>query len=226
MQLEGRGGGGTRAGAAIALPPKIKAKSVMVGAPSADASAVRGRFASPAEMRRGAKKLPVNKPAPAPAKPSPVVAPGALDGKDAKTMAPQAINLPRQPSSPVYEKGKREVSDGFEAERSISVREQGSAAPAGRSAYHAKLEALARELARASDPNAIRAIRQRLAEWIEDVRSVGGHDDLAAAVEKLVQRLSAALTEAAAVAGELQKLASGSSPPKAPKSKSDRAFWK
>jgi Ca-activated chloride channel family protein len=206
MQLEGGGGGGTRGGAPIALPPKIKAKCVMVGAPSANASAVRGRFASPAELSR--KKLPLRKPASGP------MQPGAKDAK--------AVNLPHQP------KGKLEIADdGFEAERSIAMREQGGSAPAGRSAYHAKLEVLARELARASDPNAIRAIRQRLTEWIEDVRSVGGHDDLAAAVEKLVQRLSAALTEAAAVATELQKLASGASaPPKAPKSKSDRAFWK
>jgi Ca-activated chloride channel family protein len=209
MQLEGRGGGGTRAGAPIALPPKIKAKTVMVGAPSTNASAVRGRFASPAELSR--KKLPLRKPAPGPMQPGG----GAADGKP--TGAKDAKN---QPSAPVYE-----TADGFEAERSISRREQ--AGSAGRSAYHAKLETLARELARASDPNTIRAIRQRLTEWIEDVRSVGGHDDLAAAVEKLVQRLSAALTEAAAVAAELQKLASGASaPPKAPKAKSDRAFWK
>jgi hypothetical protein len=61
------------------------------------------------------------------------------------------------------------------------------------------------------------------------VRSVGGHDALATAVEQLVQRLSAALAagqdvagEAVAVAAELARLAAGGAPPPPPK----RAFWK
>ena len=56
-----------------------------------------------------------------------------------------------------------------------------------------------------------------------------GFDALAAAVERLVQRLSAALAaggslaaEAIAVAEELGKLAGGATPPKPP----GRAFWK
>ena len=71
-----------------------------------------------------------------------------------------------------------------------------------------------------------------LTQWVEDVRSVGGLDDLASAVEALVERLSTALgtpanlaTEAAAVAKELAALAAGAPPPPA-KKKSRAAFWK
>jgi hypothetical protein len=103
-------------------------------------------------------------------------------------------------------------------------------------AYLAQLATLARELeARAGgggDAAAIRLVRQRLTQWIEDVRSVGGSTELAGAVEELVDRLSAALAapaglvaEALAVAGELAALAAGSPPPPA-KKKSRLAFWK
>jgi Ca-activated chloride channel family protein len=106
--------------------------------------------------------------------------------------------------------------------------------------YLVQLATLARELeAQASgrgDPAAIRLLRQRLTEWVEDVRSVGGNDELASAVEELVQRLSAALTapanfvaEATAIAGELAALAAGAPPPEKPekkKKKSRLAFWK
>jgi len=100
------------------------------------------------------------------------------------------------------------------------------------SAYLASLAQLAGELeaqARGrADGTAIRLLRQRLVEWIEDLRSVGGHDALAAAVERLVQRLSAALaagsdvaSETLAVATELGKIAGGPPPPKG-----RVAFWK
>jgi hypothetical protein len=103
-------------------------------------------------------------------------------------------------------------------------------------AYLAQLATLARELeARASgggDAAAIRLVRQRLTQWIEDVRSVGSRTDLAGAVEELVQRLSAALAapaglvaEALAIAAALVALAAGSPPPPA-KKKSRLAFWK
>jgi hypothetical protein len=95
---------------------------------------------------------------------------------------------------------------------------------------------LARELeARAigrGDPAAIRLLRERLTEWVEDVRSVGGNHELAGAVEALVERLSAALAapasllaEATAIAGELAVLAAGAPPPPA-KKQSRLAFWK
>ena len=106
-----------------------------------------------------------------------------------------------------------------------------STVPAG--AYLVQLATLARELdAQAKgrvDVVAIRLLRQRLTEWVEDVRSVGGHDELAAAVDVLAKRLSAALAsathlaaEAAAVATELGKLANGEPPPR----KNRVAFWK
>lgn len=98
-------------------------------------------------------------------------------------------------------------------------------------AYLVQLGQLARELeAHAKGPNAaaIRVVRQRLTEWVEDLRSVGTHGDLAKAVEQLVARLTAALggtdvaTEVADIAKELAQLAGGAPPP----TKSRLAFWK
>jgi len=101
------------------------------------------------------------------------------------------------------------------------------------SPYLATLEQLARELEAQglgrADTTAIRLIRQRLTELVEDLRSVGDASDLADAVEHLVQRLSAALAlgndiagESVVVAVELTKLAAGTLPPRKP----GRAFWK
>lgn len=79
---------------------------------------------------------------------------------------------------------------------------------------------------------AIRLLRQRLVQWIEDVRSVGGNDDLASAVEVQVERLGTALAapetlviEVTAISAELSALAAGAPPPPA-KKKSRLAFWK
>ncbi|MBA3457877.1 MAG: VWA domain-containing protein [Deltaproteobacteria bacterium] len=102
-------------------------------------------------------------------------------------------------------------------------------------AYLASLATLARELDAQgrgrADAAAIRVVRQRLTEWIEDVRSVDGNHELATIVERLVQRLSAALTggtaiaaEAIAIAAELVALAAGSTAP--PPKESRVAFWK
>ena len=103
--------------------------------------------------------------------------------------------------------------------------------------YLAKLQLVAAELethgrAVTIDLTAVRLLRQRLVQWVEDLRSVGGNDALAAAVERLVHRLSAALglasslaAEVNAIARELAELARGSTPPPAPK-KSRAAFWK
>ena len=117
------------------------------------------------------------------------------------------------------------------------------AAPAGggpqaiaTTAYLVQLAQLARELeAQATgrgDAGAIRLLRQRLTEWVEDVRSVGGSHELADAVEELVKQLSAALAapasliaEVTTIAGELAALAAGAPPPPA-KKKSRLAFWK
>jgi len=116
--------------------------------------------------------------------------------------------------------------------RELSKREEEQAiAP---TAYLEQLGTLARELeAQAkgrADVAVIRLLRQRLAQWVEDVRSVGGNDELAAAVDHEVKRLSAALavgtsvaTEALAVATALAKLATGTPPPR---TTGRVAFWK
>ena len=104
------------------------------------------------------------------------------------------------------------------------------------SPYHMKLAKLAYELAMVArgtlDAMRLRLLRDRLTEWVEDVRSVGGHDALAGAVEELANRLAAALagtapidSELTAIVNELSALAAGAPPP-APKKKSRSAFWK
>jgi hypothetical protein len=127
------------------------------------------------------------------------------------------------------EKLEEKKTEREKGSKQDEARREGTASP-----YLVKLGTLARELEAQgrgrADAAAIRVLRQRLTEWIEDLRSVGGQDDLAAAVELLVQRLSAALalatdlvTETLAVAAELAKLAAGTPPPR----KQGRvAFWK
>jgi hypothetical protein len=101
--------------------------------------------------------------------------------------------------------------------------------------YLVHLAQLAVELERCAtggaDAAAIRLLRERLTQWIEDVRSVGGLDELARTAFDLTMRLSAALAapatllaEAAAIADELAQLATGAPPP--PKKRSRLAFWK
>jgi hypothetical protein len=83
------------------------------------------------------------------------------------------------------------------------------------------------------DAAAIRLVRQRLTQWIEDLRSVGGSRELAEAVEALVRRLSDALaapmnlaSELKAIADELAKLATGALPSDASAKPSRPPFWK
>jgi Ca-activated chloride channel family protein len=108
--------------------------------------------------------------------------------------------------------------------------------PAVYTVYLTRLAALAVELAAEArgrcEPSAIRLVRQRLVQWVEDLRSVGGHGEVASAVEAHVLRLSAAVAvpaslavEATAVADELARLAAGEPPPVAPPV-SRPAFWK
>jgi len=108
--------------------------------------------------------------------------------------------------------------------------------PAVYTVYLTRLAALAVELAAEArgrcEPSAIRLVRQRLVQWFEDLRSVGGHGDVASVVEALVLRLSAAIAapaslavEATAVADALARLAAGEPPPAAPPV-SRPAFWK
>jgi hypothetical protein len=76
----------------------------------------------------------------------------------------------------------------------------------------------------------LRMLRQRLREWIEDLRSVGGFDALAGAVEQLALKLDSALasadvaTQVAAVATDLAALAAGAPVP--PRASGRPAFWK
>jgi hypothetical protein len=118
-----------------------------------------------------------------------------------------------------------------------SERDVGAGAPAiGIAAYLTQLAVFARGLLAEAkgrvDAPAIRLLRQRIVQWIEDVRSVGGNEDLASAVEAQVERLGTALaapetlaSEATAIAAELAALAAGAPPPPA-KKKSRLAFWK
>jgi hypothetical protein len=100
------------------------------------------------------------------------------------------------------------------------------------SAYLAKLATLARELAAegqgAANLGKLRMLRQRLREWVEDVRSVGGFDSLADAVNRLALKLDDAIaaadvsTQVAAVATQLANIASNSGV----HSSGRREFWK
>jgi Ca-activated chloride channel homolog len=146
---------------------------------------------------------------------------GAPQGPNASPPRPMPAPMQSAPSAP----------PAYYAPR-VDKREEAGAADA--SAYLAKLATLARELeaqARGGAAvGALRLLRQRLTEWVEDLRSVGGQDALADAVEHQVKRLSAALAnatdlaaEALAVATELAQLADGGAPPR----KTGRAeFWK
>ena len=112
-------------------------------------------------------------------------------------------------------------------EREKDERAESKESPIG-SAYLVSLATLARELdghARANAITAIRILRQRLAQWVEDVRSVGGLATLASTVEDLAVRLaSASMDQAIAIAGELAALAAGAPPPSKPAGRG--AFWK
>jgi hypothetical protein len=148
---------------------------------------------------------------------------------------------PAMPSAPqpLTSMGAMSASGHTRPPSPSSTQEAQGASLAGTAAldaYLAQLAALARDLAREAsgrcDAAALRRIRQRLTEWLEDLRSVGGKADLVSAVDALVTRLSSALAapatlavEAAAVAAELAVLASGA-PPVPPKKRSRLAFWK
>jgi Ca-activated chloride channel family protein len=93
------------------------------------------------------------------------------------------------------------------------------------------------QIAGGCDAAGVRLVRQRLTQWIEDLRSVGGSRELAAAVEALVRRLSDALAvamnlaaELKAIADELARLATGALPSDAGSPGGPRpgrpAFWK
>ena len=176
---------------------------------------------SMASARRSAPPMSV---AAAPMPRSPVAAPG---GGAMKTYA-----------GVVGKREQGESMDDFEQLRSLPPPPPPKAKqPARRaepavdtSAYFENLGQLASELAaQASQVMALRMLRERLREWLEDLRSIGGPQALAEAVEQALDKLNAAiarsdLTAVLAVATELAQLASGGAPPP---SKGGRvAFWK
>jgi hypothetical protein len=142
---------------------------------------------------------------------------------------PASYPAPSRAYSRADEKAKREITLG-----PSEVEPMPTGAPT-RNPYFEQLAKLARELealARGgANATAMRMLRQRLAEWVENLRSTGGNADLAAAVEALATRLGTAIAgadlanEALAIAAELAHLATGAPPPPAPK-KSRAAFWK
>jgi Ca-activated chloride channel family protein len=199
------------------------APAVMGGMPGGGGGVMRARTAPPAPgaaMPRGrvsagvmppsAQAMPVApmsapRPAPAPAPARPAAAKLAAP--------PPSLSVPSN-NAPMYRgESKKEAASGADA-----------------SAYLAKLAQLAKDIeADAGNIGKLRLLRQRLREWIEDLRSVGGFDALAGQVEQLASRLASALSasdlagQARAIATELAAVASGAAPP--PKS-TGRAFWK
>ncbi len=97
---------------------------------------------------------------------------------------------------------------------------QGAAPPIDATVYLATLGELGRELAAVTTALALKLVRQRIQQWVEDVLSVGGHEALANAVKAQLARLT--LETCTAVAGELATVAGGVVPA-APKG---RGFWK
>lgn len=171
-----------------------------------------------------------------PAMAMPMSAPGGAPPIYAEAAAPRermrGAGAPPAPPAPAPVAPRR-----AKAAARVTLGASTSAAidPVSSDAYRALLEGLARELAAALQPidaPVVRRVRQRLVEWIEDVRSVGGLDALADAVDALVKRLSSALAggavladEVRAIADALAELAAGEPPAPAPK-KSRLAFWK
>jgi hypothetical protein len=89
------------------------------------------------------------------------------------------------------------------------------------------------QIAGGCDAAGIRLVRQRLTQWIEDLRSVGGSRVLAEAVEALVRRLSDALAapanlaaELEAIADELTRLATDALPRETDAKPTRPPFWK
>lgn len=121
-------------------------------------------------------------------------------------------------------------------QREEAAKNEVSNSGASPSAYLAKLATLARDLetqARGGlERGALRLLRQRLKEWAEDLRSVGGNDALADAVTDQAERLGTALSatgidlgvELQAIANVLASLASGG--PLPPRKAGRVAFWK
>ncbi len=245
---ESGGGGQARSRRTAGSTPVMARRAPMIGAAQSFAAMPRsGPNAGASPARPGASApAPMMPPAP-PAGPSFRAQPPRPAPRDAiDTVSEMSANI-----SDDFEEGPSQVLEspppaeykampppsGYPQQPPMAQakKAKAEAAPSGATAYLIALATLARDLAQQAsgraDHAAIRLLRQRLTEWIEDVRSVGGHELLAATVERLIQRLSAALAsgenvaaEASEVARELAKLAGGTTPP--PAQRSRLAFWK
>jgi Ca-activated chloride channel family protein len=228
--------GGSYSGGTAAGRPK---PPLMMQAPRSSPQAASPMGAP--SMPRGAMPPAAAAPAPGPMRPPSVASqPMPANTRPAgNAPPPPPASRAFYPASAAMRRGPTPPTPGYAgppSSASEAAAEGGSPPVIASTAYLVQLAALARELAAQAtgrgDPAAIRLLRQRLTEWGEDVRSVGGSDDLAGAVEALVKRLSAALAapasllaEAQAIAGQLAALAAGAPPPPA-KPPGRAAFWK
>jgi Ca-activated chloride channel family protein len=193
-------------------------------------------------------------PRPTEAAPMPMVpyapAPSMPAGSSSQSPGPRSIaprpapsggpssNAPRRPASaasspppPAYSPSSSPPPAYQRHDRDDRARGE-VAADAG--VYLVNLAQLARELEAQAHGSlgmgALRLLRERLRQWVEDLRSVGGHDELAHAVADQVQRLGAALSspsftdEVRAIAAVLAGIAGGA--PLPPKKSGRVAFWK
>ena len=145
--------------------------------------------------------------------------------------APPQINA-ASPASPArmasVARASAPLAPMAESSRSAPPRSPSSAASEPRlidvRVYLASLADFARELSALSTAQpstmALKLLRQRVQQWIEDLLSVGGHDALATAVAAHLQCLTFDTTAELAV--ELAKLVTGAVPTEPAR----RAFWK
>ena len=216
----GRQAVGTRRSRAVAeetaTPPSVG--SIMPRSLAAPSGAARPALAEPEVLRSPSKKA------------SP---PSAAASMPAAPAPPAGSPPPPPPPRPGP---ARSVMGNAPQPGAPQVTGSAPPPPALSEAFRTRLAALATALAAqgrggfASAP--IRLLRLRLVEWVEDVRSVGGHDAIAAAVEALVAQVTAAIAggQAAAVlavAEALAALGAGASPPPGEAPPTGRvAFWK
>ncbi len=234
-------GGGRGVGAVP--PPSARSRTVLAGgslrmpgaAPAPAPEAMSVRRASPGDGRSEAIRG-------VPPSPAGESGPPSSGGYGAPAGASSHAPAPASPAA-LESMPRRDVAARSVA--SASMRSRGEEGPREEGAsravsavnvvYLKRLAQLAVELEAqakgAVNTTAIRLLRQRLAQWSEDVRA-SGHAALADAVDRLVQPLSVALGQPAElqrVAGEVSEalalLAAGGAPPVAPPP-SRVAFWK
>jgi Ca-activated chloride channel homolog len=188
-----------------------------------DANQPQTRSRSSGKAMHASTPMPFPQQIPMPMKPPGAPAPITATAFD-MAKAPTGMRQYREPQGPMSVGGASPPPPPA----SMPPREMSTVVkpePISPAPYLATLAELAAELARATEVMALRMLRQRLTEWIEDVRSVGGLDTLAAAVDHQLRQLLAVLdvATARAVAKELETIVKGGGDP--PK-RSRLAFWK